>query len=88
MALGLFILYCGVLAVSGSINKYLSALERTILGIIQFLFCGPCVFAFGGKKAGVQNRWAERRKYKTVANHGDSACCNSLFLQLPVEYPF
>ena len=34
MALGLFILYCGAMAVSGLVNKYLSALERTVSGII------------------------------------------------------
>lgn len=34
MALGLFVLYCGAMAVSGLVNKYLSALERTVSGII------------------------------------------------------
>lgn len=34
MALGLFVLYCGAMAVSGSGNKYLTTLERTVCGII------------------------------------------------------
>ncbi len=55
MALGLFILYCGVLVVSGLINKYLTALERTILGIIiDSCFVGVVFLFLVVKKQGLK----------------------------------
>lgn len=54
MAMGLFILYCGAMAVSGLINKYLSTLEKTISGIIiNSCFVGFVLLFLTAKKQGI-----------------------------------
>lgn len=55
MALGLFVLYCGAMAVSGLVNKYLSTLERTVSGIIiNSCFVGVVLLFLVVKKQGIE----------------------------------
>ena len=55
MALGLFILYCGAMVVSGLVNKYLTTLERTVSGIIiDSCFVGVVLLFLAVKKQGVE----------------------------------
>ena len=55
MAMGLFILYCGALAVSGLVNKYLTDLEKTVSGIIiNSCFVGVVLLFLVIKKQGVE----------------------------------
>lgn len=55
MALGLFVLYCGEMAVSGLVNKYLSTLERTVSGIIiNSCFVGVVLLFLVVKKQGIK----------------------------------
>lgn len=55
MAMGLFLLYCGAMAVSGLVNKYLTALERTVSGImINACFVGIVFLFLVVKKQGVK----------------------------------
>lgn len=55
MAMGLFILYCGVMAVSGFFNEYLTILERTVSGIIiNFCFVGVVLLILVVKKHGIE----------------------------------
>lgn len=85
MAMGLFILYCGAMVVSGFLSEYLTILERTFSGIIiNSCFVGVVLLFLAVKKQGVETVGLKKRKYKAVTDTGDRACCNSLFLQLPV----
>ncbi len=53
MAMGLFILYCGALAVSGLVNKYLTDVEKTVSGvIINSCFVGVVLLFLVIKKQG------------------------------------
>lgn len=55
MAMSLFILYCGAMVVSGLVNKYLTALERTVSGvIINSCFVGVVLLFLVVKKQGVK----------------------------------
>ena len=55
MAMGLFILYCGALAVSGLVNKYLTDLEKTVSGaIINSCFVGVVLLLLVIKKRGAE----------------------------------
>jgi len=55
MAIGLFILYCGVMVVSGFLNEYLTILERTVLGmIINSCFVGVVFLFLVVKKQGIE----------------------------------
>jgi len=55
MAMGLFILYCGAMVVSGLVNKYLTPLERTVSGIIiNSCFVGIVLLALAAKKQGLK----------------------------------
>lgn len=55
LALGLFVLYCGAMAVSGLANDYLTTLERTLSGtIINFCFAGIVLLFLAVKKQGVE----------------------------------
>ena len=55
MAIGLFILYCGALVVSGLVNKYLTDLEKTVSGIIiNSCFVGVVLLFLVIKKQGVE----------------------------------
>ncbi|MCM1263626.1 MAG: CPBP family intramembrane metalloprotease [Butyrivibrio sp.] len=55
MAIGLFILYCGTLAASGLVNKYLTDIEKTVSGIIiNSCFAGVVLLFLVIKKQGVE----------------------------------
>lgn len=55
MAMGLFLLYCAALAVSGLVNKYLTDLEKTVSGIIiNSCFVGVVLLFLVIKKQGVE----------------------------------
>ena len=55
MAMGLFILYCGAMVVSGLVNKYLTDLEKTVSGvIINSCFVGVVLLFLLIKKQGVE----------------------------------
>lgn len=55
MAMGLFVLYCGAMVVSGLINKYLTALERVVSGvIINSCFVGVVLLFLVVKKQGIK----------------------------------
>lgn len=55
MAMGLFILYCGSMVVSGLVNKYLTDLEKTVSGaIINSCFVGVVLLFLVIKKQGVE----------------------------------
>ena len=55
MAIGLFILYCGALVVSGLVNKYLTDLEKTVSGaIINSCFVGVVLLFLVIKKQGFE----------------------------------
>ncbi len=55
MAMGLFILYCGAMVVSGLLNEYLTALERTVSGtIINSCFVVIVLLLLAGKKQGIE----------------------------------
>ena len=55
MAMGLFILYCGAMVVSGLVNKYLTDLEKTVSGvIINSCFVGVVLLFLVIKKQGAE----------------------------------
>lgn len=55
MAMGLFILYCGEMAVSGFLNEYLTILESTVSGIIiNSCFVGIVLLFLMIKKQGIE----------------------------------
>lgn len=55
MAMGLFILYCGAMIVSGFLNAYLTVLQRTVLGIIiNCCFVGVVLLFLAVKKQGLE----------------------------------
>lgn len=55
MAMGLFILYCGAMVVSGLLNKYLTVLGRTVSGIIiNSCFVGIVLLFLAVKKQEVK----------------------------------
>ncbi|MCM1183369.1 MAG: CPBP family intramembrane metalloprotease [Roseburia sp.] len=55
MAMGLFVLYCGAMAVSGLVNKYLTTIEKTVSGIIiNSCFTGVVLLLLVIKKQGVE----------------------------------
>lgn len=55
MAITLFILYCGAMVVSGLVNNYLTALERTVSGIIiNSCFVGIVLLFLAVKKQGIK----------------------------------
>lgn len=55
MAMDLFILYCSAMVVSGLVNKYLTALERTVSGvIINSCFVGVVLLFLVVKNQGVK----------------------------------
>lgn len=66
MALGLFILYCGAMAVSGLVSKHLTTLERTVSSImINSCFAGIVLLFLAVKKQGIETvgfSFCRRRK--------------------------
>ena len=55
MAMGLFILYCAAMAVSGLFNQYLTVLEKTVSGtIINSCFVGIVLLFLVIKKQGIE----------------------------------